>query len=123
TAMLALDMIIKMTTPISEKKVIFENDVKDYRDWIEHCTKDTNFLEEMIDKNIDQISSIRYIFEHDYSACDYLSSYQNDLEKLMALEEEMKERKKEDSKMKKEKQTQLEKNNAEVNKYNTPKVT
>lgn len=123
TAMLALDMIIKMTTPISEKKVIFENDVKDYRDWIEHCTKDTNFLEEMIDKNIDQISSIRYIFEHDYSACDYLSSYQSALEKLMALEEEMKERKKDVSKMKKEMQTQLEKNNAKVNKYNFPKVT
>ncbi len=122
TAMLVLDMIIKMTTPISEQKVVFENDVKDYRDLIEHCTEDTNFLADVIDKNIDQISSIRYIFEHDYSSCDYLPSYQSALDKLIDLEEEMKERKKDVSKMKKEMQTQLEKNNAKVNKYNSPKV-
>lgn len=117
TAALALDAIIKMTTPIKEKIVVKDNDFKNYETMINSCINDTNFLEQMIHNNLNQISSIRYTFEKDYSSCSYLPSYQEALQKLTSLEDDMKERKQDVARMKKDIELQLEKNNAKVKKY------
>ena len=77
----------------------------------------SNYLENIIDNNLDKIDSIRYTFVHNYRECSYLESYQNALDKLNRLEENIKERKNDVAKMKKEMEYQLEKNNAKVIKF------
>ena len=59
---------------------------------------------------------------HNYRECSYLESYQNALDKLNRLEENIKERKNDVAKMKKEMEYQLEKNNAKVKRYTNQKV-
>ena len=117
-----LDMIIKMTTPTITKQVSYEYNVKDYEDMIKKAASDTNYLENVIDNNLDKIDSIRYTFVHNYRECSYLESYQNALDKLNRLEENIKERKNDVAKMKKEMEYQLEKNNAKVKRYTNQKV-
>lgn len=117
-----LDMIMKMTTPIITKQVSYEYNVKDYEDMIRKAASDTNYLENVIDNNLDKIDSIRYNFMHNYRECSYLESYQNALDKLNRLEENIKERKNDVAKMKKEMEYQLEKNNAKVKRYANQKV-
>lgn len=114
---IALDMIIKMTTPIEEKIIIKENDLVDYQTLINNCLDDTNNLENIINSNLNDIESIRYIFEHNYKECSYLDSYQEALLKLSDLENEMKNRKKDIINIKYETQFQLEKNEEKVQKY------
>ena len=117
-----LDMIMKMTTPTITKQVSYEYNVKDYEDMIKKAASDTNYLENVIDNNLDKIDSIRYTFVHNYRECSYLESYQNALDKLNRLEENIKERKNDVAKMKKEMEYQLEKNNAKVKRYTNQKV-
>ena len=117
-----LDMIMKMTTPTITKQVSYEYNVKDYEDMIRKAASDTNYLENVIDNNLDKIDSIRYTFMHNYRECSYLESYQNALDKLNRLEENIKERKNDVAKMKKEMEYQLEKNNAKVKRYTNQKV-
>ena len=117
-----LDMILKMTTPTITKQVSYEYNVKDYEDMIKKAASDTNYLENVIDNNLDKIDSIRYTFVHNYRECSYLESYQNALDKLNRLEENIKERKNDVAKMKKEMEYQLEKNNAKVKRYTNQKV-
>lgn len=117
-----LDMIMKMTTPTITKQVSYEYNVKDYEDMIKKAASDTNYLENVIDNNLDKIDSIRYTFMHNYRECSYLESYQNALDKLNRLEENIKERKNDVAKMKKEMEYQLEKNNAKVKQYTNQKV-
>ena len=117
-----LDMILKMTTPTITKQVSYEYNVKDYEDMIRKAASDTNYLENIIDNNLDKIDSIRYNFMHNYRECSYLESYQNALDKLNRLEENIKERKNDVAKMKKEMEYQLEKNNAKVKRYTNQKV-
>ena len=117
-----LDMIMKMTTPTITKQVSYEYNVKDYEDMIRKAASDTNYLENIIDNNLDKIDSIRYTFMHNYRECSYLESYQNALDKLNRLEENIKERKNDVAKMKKEMEYQLEKNNAKVKRYTNQKV-
>lgn len=117
-----LDMIMKMTTPTITKQVSYEYNVKDYEDMIKKAASDTNYLENVIDNNLDKIDSIRYTFMHNYRECSYLESYQNALDKLNRLEENIKERKNDVAKMKKEMEYQLEKNNAKVKRYTNQKV-
>lgn len=117
TAAMALDAIIKMTTPIKEKVIVKDYDLQDYRKMIDNCISDTSFLEQMIYNNLNQISKVKYTFEKDYSSCSYLPSYKEAIDKLTALEDNMKERKKDVSKMKRNMELQLEKNNAKVKKY------
>ena len=117
-----LDMIMKMTTPTITKQVSYEYNVKDYEDMIKKAASDTNYLENVIDNNLDKIDSIRYTFMHNYRECSYLESYQNALDKLNHLEENIKERKNDVAKMKKEMEYQLEKNNAKVKRYTNQKV-
>lgn len=114
---IALDMIIKMTTPIEEKIIIKENDLVDYQTLINNCLDDTNNLENIINSNLNDIESIRYILEHNYKDCSYLDSYQEALLKLSDLENEMKNRKKDIINIKYETQFQLEKNEEKVQKY------
>lgn len=122
TASLALDIILKMTTPIQEKKIIKEIKITDYKNMIENCITDTNFLENTIHQNLNKISSLRYTFEHSYQSCSYLPSYQEALEKLLKLEENMKEQKQNIIRMKQDMEFQLEKNEAKVKKYNSIKA-
>ena len=122
SAALALDMIIKMTTPIQERVTVKDNDFKNYEDMIRKCINDTGFLEQMIGNNLEHIASIRYIFEKDYGSCSYLPSYQEALKRLTSLEDEMKERKDDVVKMKRDIELQLEKNNAKVKKYGSMKA-
>lgn len=122
TAALALDMILKMTTPVQEKRVEKEIKMTDYKNMIENCINDTEFLENTIHQNLNKISSLRYIFEHSYQSCSYLSSYQEALDKLLKLEENMKEHKQNVMKMKQEMEYQLEKNDAKVKKYDSIKA-
>lgn len=122
TAAMALDMIIKITTPIQEKVVVKKCDIKNYEMMIHKSMDDTKFLEEMIDNNLNQLGTIRYTFEKEYGACSYLTSYQNAIKKLASLEEDMKDRKEDVIRMKKEMEFQLEKNNAKVKKYDTIKA-
>lgn len=117
-----LDMIMKMTTPTITKQVSYEYNVKDYEDMIKKAASDTNYLENVIDNNLDKIDSIRYTFMHNYRECSYLESYQNALDKLNRLEENIKERKNDVAKMKKEMEYQLEKNNSKVKRYTNQKV-
>lgn len=117
-----LDIIMKMTTPIITKQVSYEYNVKDYEYMIRKAASDTNYLENVIDNNLDKIDSIRYNFMHNYRECSYLESYQNALDKLNRLEENIKERKNDVAKMKKEMEYQLEKNNAKVKRYTNQKV-
>lgn len=117
-----LDMIMKMTTPTITKQVSYEYGVKDYEDMIRKAASDANYLENVIDDNLDKIDSIRYTFMHNYRECSYLESYQNALNKLNHLEENIKERKNDVAKMKKEMEYQLEKNNAKVKRYTNQKV-
>ena len=117
-----LDMIMKMTTPTITKQVSYKYNVKDYEDMIKKAASDTNYLENVIDNNLDKIDSIRYTFMHNYRECSYLESYQNALDKLNRLEENIKERKNDVAKMKKEMEYQLEKNNAKVKRYTNQKV-
>lgn len=119
TAALALDMIIKMTTPIQEKQVIKSIQITDYKEMIEHCLSDTSFLENTLNQNLSDIASLRYTFEHDYKSCAHLSSYQEALGKLIDLEENMKEHQNNIKRMKKEIEYQLDKNNAKVKKYDS----
>ena len=122
TAALALDMILKMTTPVQEKKVEKEIKITDYKNMIENCITDTEFLENTIHQNLNNISSLRYTFEHNYQSCSYLPSYQEALEKLSKLEENMKEHKQNIRKMKQDMEYQLEKNDAKVKKYDSIKA-
>jgi len=122
TAALALDAIIKMTTPIKEKVVVKECDIKDYENMIKNCMNDTDFLNQIIYNNLNQISNIRYTFEKDYSSYSYLPSYQDAIRKLYNLEDDMKERKKDVARIKKNMELQLEKNNAKVKKYGSMKT-
>lgn len=122
TAAIALDMILKITTPIQEKKMVKEIKMTDYKNMIERCLDDTNFLENTIHENLNQISSLRYTFEHNYQSCSYLPSYQEALDKLSNLEENMKEHRENIIRMKQEMENQLEKNNAKVKKYDSIKA-
>lgn len=117
SAKIALDMIMKMTTPTKEKVVTKVSDVNNYEDLINSCLSDTGKLEKLMDENLNSISSIRYAFEHDYKECSYLPSYKETLDKIYSLEEEMKTKKVEIIKMKKETELQLEKNNTKVIRY------
>lgn len=119
TAAIALDMIIKMTTPIQKTQVVKSIQFTDYKDMIECCLSDTDFLENMLAQNLNQISSLRYTLEHDYEFCSYLSSYQETLEKFAELEENMREHQKNIAGIKKDMEYQLKKNNAKVKKYDS----
>ena len=119
SAKVALDMIMKMTTPINEQVITKSSDVKDYNNLITSCLNDTNKLEDMIDNNISSIENIRYTFENTYKECSYLDSYKEAVSKLESLEKEMKDKKIEIIKMKQETERQLENNNAKVKKYNS----
>ncbi len=119
SAKVALDMIMKMTTPINEQVITKSSDVKDYNNLITSCLNDTNKLEDMIDNNISSIENIRYTFENTYKECSYLDSYKEAVSKLESLEDEMKDKKIEIIKMKQETERQLESNNAKVKKYNS----
>jgi len=123
TAALALDAIIKMTTPIKKEVVVKEYNIKDYENMIKSCITDTDFLSQMINNNLNQISNIRDTFEKDYSSYSYLPSYQDAIQKLYNLEEDMKERKKDVTRIKKNIELQLEKNNAKVKKYGSMKTS
>lgn len=112
-----LDMILKITTPIEEKKISKVIKMEDYKNMINHCLSDTDFLVNTIHQNLNQISTLRYTLEHDYSSCSYLPSYQETLRRLSDLEEKMEEHRKNILVMKIDMEHQLEKNNAKVKKY------
>lgn len=117
SAKIALDAILKMTTPIEEKVITKVSDVKDYEKLIDSCLNDSGKLKNIIDENLTDIESIRYKFENEYKECSYLPSYQEVIKNLNILEIDIKERKKDVIKMEQEIQIQLEKNNAKIKKY------
>lgn len=117
SAKATLDLIIKMTTPVTEKVVTMVSDVSDYSDIINSCLNDTTKLENIMDENLNNVSSLLYMFEHDYKECSYLDSYQDALNRIISLDRELRERKIEITKIKEETQLQLEKNEAKIKKY------
>lgn len=112
-----LDLINKMCTPTLEKVVIKENDLVDYEKMIKTCLNDTTKLDNLIDNNLDTISSIRYSFLYDYKECNDLSEYKEVMKNLDKIEEDVKMRKEKIKLMKLEIESELEENSIKVKKY------
>ena len=121
-ANVTLDLIMKMCTPIEERVLVKESDVKDYENMINDCINNTNKLLDTIKNNLNHISSIRYIFENDYKELSQLPMYKEITDKLNQLESDMKERLDSTKKLTKEMNLELEKNNSKVKKYRNLEV-
>ena len=117
TAKIALDTIIKITTPTIEEKIIKTSNVTDYSYLINSCLNDVESLENLMNNNLNNISNIIYKFKNDYQECSYLPEYNETLNKLVLLEEEMKDRKKDITEIRNETKYQLNKNNEKVKMY------
>lgn len=118
-AAITLDLILKLTTPIEERVKVKENDLVDYKNMITNSIMDVGKLNTIVDQNIESIASIRHTFLHDYKEYSYLDSYQNTLKKLEELENNMQDRKSQITRIEKDMERQLEKNEAKVKQYGT----
>lgn len=118
-AAITLDFILKLTTPIEERVKVKENDLVDYKNTITNSIMDVDKLNTIVDQNIESIIGIRHTFLQDYKEYSYLDSYQNALKKLEELENNMKDRKGQITRIGKDMERQLEKNEAKVKQYGT----